>query len=333
MLSAAIKDLAAHVLLILGRSVFEGSDVVEESSTAKSDEVVDRVRLAIVQYELKKIANFEDFAEQCSLFAKTAGAYETDFVLFPELITTQLLTYMDADVKSIGKKLTEVTERYIELFSKLAQSTGTNIIAGTHLSEEDGRLYNCSYYFDRKGIMSKQYKLQITPHERTAWDVQPGHLVEVFESDKGKIAILICYDIEFPELSRIAVSKGANIIFCPSNTDQRAGYLRVRYCSQARCIENQVYVAVSGCTGNTPMLGGGEIHYSQAAIFTPSDVPFAQEAVLAECTANVETMIIQDVYLSQLERNRRSGAVRPWGDRRSELYQVVYHGPDGDKLI
>jgi predicted amidohydrolase len=303
------------------------------STNKLAEDGADRVRLAVVQYELRKIADFDEFAQQCSLFVKTAAAYESDFVLFPELLTTQLLSYMEAEPSSISKHLSAITDRYVELFSELARSTRTYVIAGSHLCEENGKLYNCSYFFDRDGNPAKQYKLHITPHERTAWAVEPGQAVEVFETDRGKIAILICYDIEFPELSRVAVQKGANIIFCPSNTDQRFGYLRVRYCAQARAIENQIYVAVSGCTGNTPMLGGGEIHYAQSAIFTPSDLSFAQEAVAAECAANVETMIIQDVYLSLLERNRRVGAVRPWYDRRSELYQVLYHGPDGEQLV
>jgi predicted amidohydrolase len=283
-----------------------------------------KVRIAVVQYELRKINSFEDFAQQCSFFAKTAGAYKADFILFPELLTTQLLTYMDADVATVAEKLAQTTPQYLKLFADLARSTQTHIIAGSHICRENGKLHNISYFFDRQGNASSQYKLHITPHERDVWGIEPGHRVEVIDTDRGKIAILICYDIEFPELSRIAVAKGANIIFVPSNTDQRFGYLRVRYCAQARCVENQIYVAVSGCTGNTPMLGSGEIHYSQGAIFTPSDLPFMQEGIAAECVPNAETMIIQDLDLALLEHNRIAGAVRPWHDRRTDLYHVRY---------
>jgi predicted amidohydrolase len=292
-----------------------------------------KIRSAVVQYELRKIRNFDDFAEQCTLFVQAAAGYKTDFVLFPELLTMQLLTYLDADNSTMGSKLTEQTERFVELFSKLARDHKIYVIAGTHLTIEKEKLHNISYFFDRKGQVSKQYKLQITPHERETWGVQPGDSVEVFDTDCGKISILICYDIEFPELGRIAAGKGARIIFCPSNTDQRFGYLRVRYCAQARAIENQVYVAISGCTGNTPMLGGGEIHYSQSAIFTPSDLPFFQEAVLAECAANVETMIIQDLDMEALEHNRLNGSVRPWSDRRTDLYQVRYRNQSADTFV
>jgi predicted amidohydrolase len=290
-------------------------------------------RVAVVQYELKTIATFEEFAAQSSQFVRDAAAQKADFVLFPELFTTQLLSFLDADNATIGTELTAHTDRYIELFSGLARETETHIIAGSHLTLEDGRLFNIAYFFDRKGAVSKQYKLHITPHEREAWDVQPGSTVEVFETDKGKIAILICYDIEFPELSRIATAKGARIIFCPSNTDQKSGYLRVRYCSQARAVENQVYVAITGCCGTMPMLGDEQTHYSQAAIFTPSDTAFPEDAVAAESTPNMGTMIIQDLDLDAIELNRSSGSVRTWSDRRADLYQVCFADPTGPQKV
>jgi predicted amidohydrolase len=292
-----------------------------------------KARVAVVQYELKKIATFEEFAAQCSKFVREAAAEKADFVLFPELFTNQLLTFLDADNATIGAALTAYTERFVELFSSLAREAKTYIIAGSHLTLEEGRLKNIAYFFDRKGVVSKQYKLQITPHERDTWGVEPGNEVEAFDTDKGKISILICYDIQFPELSRIAASKGARIIFCPSNTDLRSCYLRVRYCSQARAVENQVYVAVTGCSGTIPMLGDEETHYSQAAIFTPSDTAFADEAIAAQAEPNVETMIIQDLDLDAIEVNRDRGSVRAWSDRRADLYRVCFNDSTGLKLV
>ena len=95
--------------------------------------------------------------------------------------------------------------------------------------------------------------------------VKSGDKIKVFNTDKGKIAILVCYDCEFPELARIAVSKGAKMIFVPFNTDDRRAYLRVRYCAQARAIENQVYVVITGCVGNLPDVENLDVHFSQSA--------------------------------------------------------------------
>lgn len=283
------------------------------------------MRIAVVQYELRPVNSFEDFAERCAAFVNTAAAYKADFVLFPELFTMQLSTFGAVKWENIGRDLAKLTPRYIELFERLSRDNKIYVIAGSQFAEEQGKLFNISYFFNRDGSHEKQYKIHVTPAERESWDVQPGHKVQVFDTDCGKVAVLICYDIEFPELSRIAVGKGANVIFCPSNTDQRFGYLRVRHCSQARAIENQIYVALSGCVGNGPMGGFADLHYSQSAIFTPSDLPFAQDAVAAECAPNVEGMIVQDVDVSLLEKNKKSGSVRTWHDRRTELYQIRYH--------
>jgi hypothetical protein len=67
-----------------------------------------------------------------------------------------------------------------------------------------------------------------------------------------------------------------------------------------------------------------DIHYAQSAIFTPADAEFARDAIAAECNANIETMIIQDVDVEQLRRHKLSGSVQNWNDRRRDLYQVVY---------
>ncbi|MBA3846269.1 MAG: carbon-nitrogen hydrolase, partial [Planctomycetes bacterium] len=165
------------------------------------------------------------------------------------------------------------------------------------------------------------------------WGVEPGDRVEVFDTDRGRIAILICYDIEFPELSRIAASKGASLIFVPFNTDIRSGYLRVRYCAQARCIENNVYVIMSGACGNLPQVEGADLHYAQSCILTPSDVAFARDGVAAEATPNVETMIVHDLDLALLRRARVNGAVRTWDDRRVDMYQIAYQDGGGEHRV
>jgi predicted amidohydrolase len=105
--------------------------------------------------------------------------------------------------------------------------------------------------------------------------------------------------------------------------------LRVRSCAQARAIENQLYVGIAGCAGNLPFVENADIHYSQCGIFTPSDVGFARDAIAAESTPNIETVLTHDVDLDTLRKNRASGTVRPWTDRRTDLYKVRYRDGDG----
>ena len=90
----------------------------------------------------------------------------------------------------------------------------------------------------------------------------------------------------------------------PFNTDERRGYLRVRYCSQARAIENQIYVVIAGCVGNLPQVENLDIHFAQSAIFTPSDLEFSREGIATEAALNSEALIFQDLDLNLLMRNR-----------------------------
>ena len=187
-------------------------------------------------------------------------------------------------------------------------------------------IYNIAYLFRRDGTIEKQYKLHITPNERKWWGISAGDEVNVFDTDCGKISMLICYDIEFPELARIATDKGANIIFTPFCTEDRQGYLRVRYCSQARAVENQVYTVIAGTVGNLPQTENMDIQYAQSAIFAPSDFEFARDGIVGETNANIEMVLIGDVDLEILRRQRLSGTVRQLKDRRKDLYQVKYNG-------
>lgn len=290
-----------------------------------------QVRVCSVQYQMRAIEGFDDFARQCTFFLDTASDYRSDFVVFPELLTNQLMAKVPAEsAGKVARRLSEYTDQYVDFFHRAAIKYNVNIIAGTHLCVENGTLYNIAYLFHRDGGISKQYKIHVTPAEAQWWGVTGGNEVNVFDTDCGKIAILICYDIEFPEVSRIAMAKGATLFFVPFNTDIRSGYLRVRSCAQARAIENHVYVVLSGAVGNLPEVDGSDIHYAQSAIFTPSDIAFARDGVAAEATPNVETMLVHDLDLDLLRRTRRSGTVRTVADRRRDLYAVVYRSGDDE---
>lgn len=222
------------------------------------------------------------------------------------------------------RRVAEYTEDYITLFTDLAIKYNINIIGGSHLVEEGGKIYNISYLFRRDGTIEKQYKIHITPNERKWWGISRGDEVEVFDTDCGKIAILICYDIEFPELARIVTDKGANIIFTPFCTEDRQGYLRVRYCAQARAVENQIYTVIAGTVGNLPQAENMDIQYAKSGIFSPSDVEFERDGIVGECNANIEMVVIGDVDLEILRRVRQSGTVSQLKNRRPDVYEITY---------
>ncbi len=202
----------------------------------------------------------------------------------------------------------------------LAKDTGMYLIGGTHVIRQNGKLYNVAHLFTPDGHIHQQAKLHITPTEVNEWNIAPGDGVHVFETDKATIAILTCYDIEFPEIVRMARAKGADVIFCPSCTDDRHGFYRVRYCCHARAIENEVYVVTTGTVGSLPTVDFMRANFGQAAVITPNDIPFPPGGVLAVGEINDDMIVTADLDLSLLRKVREKGSVATWRDRRIDLY-------------
>ncbi|MEO8167915.1 MAG: GNAT family N-acetyltransferase, partial [bacterium] len=136
------------------------------------------VRICAVQYQMREIKDFDEFARQCQYFVDVASDYKCDFILFPENLTTQLLTFIKADRPGQAmRRLSEFTPQYLELFSRLSIKYDINIIGGTHFTLENDKLYNAAYLFKRDGGIGKQYKLHITPDERRWWGVESGNSI------------------------------------------------------------------------------------------------------------------------------------------------------------
>ena len=126
-----------------------------------------KARICAVQYMLRPIKSFEDFATQCEYFTDVASGYKSDFVVFPEIFTLQLLSFLPNERPGVAvRHLAEFTPQYLELFNKLSIKYNINIIGGSHFTKEDDDLFNIAYLFRRDGTMEKQYKIHITPNER-----------------------------------------------------------------------------------------------------------------------------------------------------------------------
>jgi predicted amidohydrolase len=187
---------------------------------------------------------------------------------------------------------------------------------------EDGHVYNVGFLCRRDGTQEMYRKIHITPNEIFYWGITGGDTIQTFDTDCGKIGIVICYDVEFPELSRLMADEGMNILFVPFLTDTQNGYTRVKHCAQARAIENECYVAIAGCVGNLPKVNNMDIQYAQSAVFTPSDFAFPSNGIKAETTANTEMTLIVDVDINLLKELHEHGSVRTMKDRRHDLYQL-----------
>lgn len=280
-----------------------------------------KMRVSAVQYHLHTIHSFQEFADQVEHYVKTAAEFGTEYLLFPEFLTTQLMSIGNDQGKSLSiNELPKYTDEYIQLFTHLSSAYDMYIIGGTHVIEKENHLYNVAHLFTPDGSVFTQPKLHITPTEVNEWNMRAGNELNVFKTDKGTIALLTCYDIEFPEIVRMARAKGADVIFCPSCTDDRHGFFRVRYTCHARAIENQVYVVVTGTVGSLPTVDFMRANFGQAALITPNDIPFPPRGILAEGEINDDMIITGDLDLSLLYEVREKGSVTTWRDRRTDLY-------------
>ncbi|RLQ87614.1 bifunctional GNAT family N-acetyltransferase/carbon-nitrogen hydrolase family protein [Notoacmeibacter ruber] len=318
------KPSDGHAALMLWRNPYYDPNLDNQPVTRLDPEVV---RIVSVQMAARTLNDTEEFYKAVDYFVDVASEYEGDFVVFPELFTLQLLSCEPEELapdKAIAR-LTEHTEEFVNRLRDMAVKRNVNIIGGSHPTiVEDGDIHNIAYVFLRDGSVHAQEKIHPTPDERTYWNIHGGDAVEAIETDCGPIGVMICYDSEFPELGRRLADQGARILFVPYNTDTRHGYWRVRYCCQARAIENQCYVVTSGMTGNLDNVSNLDIQWAESGIFTPSDFPFARDGIAALASENVEMVAVADLNLNSVTWARAKGSVRNMRDRRFDLYRTVW---------
>jgi predicted amidohydrolase/GNAT superfamily N-acetyltransferase len=286
-------------------------------------------RVGCVQWQMREFHSVEDVCKQAEYFINALSDYRCDVALFPEFFNAPLMGLAgNGNSLEAIRHLATYTDQIRDEMSRMAVSYNINIVAGSMPVMEEGVLYNVAYLCRRDGTVDSQYKIHPTPHEKREWMMEGGNQLKVFDTDFGKIGILICYDSEFPELSRLLADKDMQILLVPFWTDTKNGYLRVRRCAQARAIENECYVAISGSFGNLPKVDNVDIQYGQTAVFSPSDFAFPHDAIMAETTPNTEMTLIVDVDLDKLQTLKNEGSVRNFLDRRRDLYKIVWLGDD-----
>jgi predicted amidohydrolase len=277
--------------------------------------MLERIRVAALQYFIRPVQTFDQFRDQVEALVETARDYDCHLMVFPEYFTIQLLTLENVKrpIHEQVRDLTRQVPRFLELMEGLAKKNRIHIVAGTILTKgnNDDTVYNDCYFFSPSGKSGVQGKLHMTRFERDDWKVSARSKLKLFETEFGKVAIAICYDVEFPEIARAAARQGAHVLLVPSCTDDRQGYLRVRYCSQARSIENHMYVVLAHTVGSLPMVPAVSLNYGQAAILTPSDFAFSRDGILAEGNINTEMIVIGELNLNTIEAQRSSGTVLP----------------------
>ena len=303
--------------------LLEWDNIYYEKPSKKASTTKKLVRLGLIQWQMRPYKDLDELLQQAEFFVDAVSGYRSDFALFPEFFNAPLMAENNhlSEPEAI-RELAKHTEGIVQKFSELAISYNINIISGSMPEIQNDRLYNVGYLCKRDGTIERYEKLHVTPDEIKVWGMQKGKQLKVFDTDCGKIGILICYDVEFPELSRLLAEEGMDILFVPFLTDTQNGYSRVRNCAQARAIENECYVAIAGCVGNLPKVHNMDIQYAQSMVFTPCDFAFPANGIKAEATPNTEMILIADCDIDLLRELNQFGSVRNLKDRRKDIYEL-----------
>jgi predicted amidohydrolase len=163
--------------------------------------VLNRIRVASLQYFIRPVTTFDQFRDQVRALVETAADYRCHLVVFPEYFTVQLLCLGDIrrPMRVQIRDLAQQVPRFVELMAELARAHRIHIAAGTIpvADEASDRVFNRCYFFDPNGNYGVQGKLHMTRFETEDWDVTADSTLRIFETEFGRLAIAICYDVEF----------------------------------------------------------------------------------------------------------------------------------------
>jgi predicted amidohydrolase len=191
-----------------------------------------RVTLAAVNHRPRGTASAEDSRERFVRLVEEAAAKGADIVCLPEGITLvgNGLKYAQAAEPVPGPSTA--------FLGALAKRLKVWIVAG--IFERDGaRVYNTAVLVARDGSLAGRYRKMALPDEEIEGGVTPGSETPVFDTDFGRVGLMICWDSSYPEVARALAAAGAEVILMPI-------WGGVEALTQARAIENQVYLVASG---------------------------------------------------------------------------------------
>ena len=224
---------AVDVELILqwsptGRVAFDGLSFTPATAPAPR-----RVRVASIYYRPAGTSSGLDSVQRAARFAEqVAATHQPDVMVLGELLNVIAApgTY-DSKAETIPGPSTDV-------MAGVARSYGVNIAFGL-LERDGGLLYNSAVLLDRDGNIAGRYRKVQLPLQEAASGITPGDSVPVFETDFGRVALLICQDTFFPEPAREAAVKGAELLLVPIWGGKPA-------LVRTRALEHGLYLAASG---------------------------------------------------------------------------------------
>ena len=272
----------------------------------------------------------EDRDAKLAAWVAEAADQGADLLVFPEYagIEAALIGAPDGDgdPRRFRDRMAEGAEDWCALHRRLAQAHGVTILAGSLAVREGAGFVNRAYLCTPEGAVGHQDKLILTPYERDPMQMAPGAGLTLFDTSLGRIAVLICYDSEFPLIARAALEAGAEILLVPSCTELPAGQTRVRQSARARAIEGQCLVVQSPLTGRVDGCELVEEDTGRAGIFCPPDLGLPADGILAQGETDVPGWTYAQVDLAAIAAPRAHGQVgnfAHWVEQDARLENVT----------
>lgn len=289
--------------------------------------------VASAQFALQAERTLDEFVVHMDGLVALAAASGAELVLFPELASTGLLgsiTDHDVTTASITDDFWTVlpgyTDAIVDALIEMARSHGIVVVGGSHNRlASDGTLRNTAYVVHPDGRVETQDKIHLTPQEH-ALGARGGDELLVTRIGPFTVGVLICADIQFPELSRHLVHNGVDLILCPSLTWNRRGIHRVRTGCQARAIENQLYVVMSPLVGHSGLPVDAPMHAVGRAVITgPVDKTVGiNDGILASAESPDEQLVMHTLDHDLIVASRANPEAPGLALRRLDLFESLH---------
>ncbi len=265
-----MRWLKALIILTIANLAHAQNSCVDTFSS-KTKAPMKELKVAAVQYPLAEGSTPAAFLAKVAQYIKDAKSNGSDLVVFPELITTELVDWHKADIPQLEAIAKDFTPKYIEFIEQQAKTQNIAILGGTTPRLTEDGIVNTAILALPNGKTVLQDKLFLTPDEKV-WGWEGGTKLNIVDAPWGKTAILICFDCEFPVVSNMLAKERPEVLLVPSWTSTESGLNRVDFTARARAVEHYAYVIKTGTVQGD---NATQPHFGQASFHTPQDKGFA----------------------------------------------------------
>lgn len=203
------------------------------------------MKLALCQMNV--VMNKEDNVKKACEMIREAASKGADIISLPEMFCCP---YANKYFREYGEAADGET---VKTLSELAAELGIYLIGGSIPELKDGNVYNTSFIFNRKGeVIGTHRKVHLFDIDveggirfMESDTLTAGRDITVFDTEFCKVGVAICYDVRFPELSRLMALEGAELIVLPAAFNMTTGPAHWDLSMRMRALDNQVYFAAA----------------------------------------------------------------------------------------